>query len=608
MIEDESGYYRNVRSDLRGQRGLSPEKQHLLSRLISLENKGLANSLGFSDELLELLREEEGFWKRQVELKKWRESHESRGKDDFEKSTFDPAKERKIAELRKQHNLRQAQKSTEDGLTVEELRLAEERLLAQEASDLLRNSGKERNERGLPIPAVNNRPTITPINKTIYLKQRPASTDTDRLNSILSKRDGRYSYPPPAVADPTFGDKSIGLSKARQNIRSYDQLPRNLQPISNESTRIPSLNTVSNGPITYFEHIANVQRKSLVAEPYASHPRRKSIESPKTVELPPSRSDGDLRFGSRDSVFDYSKVMPVDGDAEGVSTQSRILSQYHAADHWSPFGVATRSDSGLDYVKDSSPTEKRLAFNQLRQQNNFTDPSYFSLINSKRHNGDGFSNIPEQQGGSPLANGDDAVNQGETSIDRDHDTKANVYSQPQSGEGIDGGMRTYHVTSVAVRYAKAGPSSEGAFIKNEAISQSSSSIEGPSSRPMANGSRAFSESDSMFASSRRDFRSLSDEVLSVEKLREAKLIVSSNASRIRCSSCQRLINERAVMTVADSGMFWHTTCFYCVVCGIMLVKTKRGSATQVRLIDDELHCITCFSQDGIKPFLSICFL
>ena len=617
VFEDESGYYKNIRSDLRGPRGLSPEKQRLLSELLSIENKELAKSMGLSDELIELLREEEGFWKRQVELKRWRESHENRGRDDFGKKNFDPDKEKKIAELRKQHNSRQNQKSSgEDGLTIEELRLAEERQLAQEISELRRMNGKEEGERQLAASIVNNRTSMSPRNKTIYLKQGSVGNGVATFNSNLVRRDARRSYPQPMLADPFISNDSSGLMTARPNIRINDRFPRSTQPVPIENARAPSLNIVTNGPITYFEHIANVQRKSLVAEPYASHPRRKSVESPNLAEPPPARNDGSPRFGSRDSILDYSRdILHPDGDADRITSDSKVASQSYFAKNGGHFGVDAEGDSELKYSMGSmpeyDPTGQRNAFTDLKKQNHFTDASYLPFINNdnnnnnnnnNKHNEDPYSNISEQLPRSQIANNGEDIHQDETRIERDHNQEAMINHQPHFGEGVDGSTRTYHVTSVAVRYARAGLLNRGGLSNKERLSQSSHSIEEPMLRQQVNGSRAFSESNLMISNNYNDYKSMSDGNIDKERLGEALLVVAKNTSKTRCSSCRRLISERAVMTVADSGMFWHTTCFYCVVCGIMLVKTKRGSTTQVRLIDDELHCLTCFSQDGNKFF------
>ena len=605
VFEDESGYYRNVRSDLRGPQGLSPEKQRLLSELLSIENKELAKSMGLSDELIELLREEEGFWKRQVELKRWRESHDNRGKDDFGKKNFDPYKEKKIAELRKQHNLRQNQRSSEeDGLTIEELRLAEERQFAQEVSQLKRMSGKEEGERQLATPILNNRPSMSPSNRTVYLKQGSIGNGVAKFNSNSLRRDARYSFPPSMVVDQFISSESTEVMTARPNIRDNDHFPRISQLVPNENSRAPSLNIVSNGPITYFEHIANVQRKSLVAEPYASHPRRKSVESPHLAELPPARNDVSPRFGSHDSVFNHSgEILRSDGNADRLRSNSKAASQSYIAENGGHFGVAAESNYELKYSTDNmsgyDPTGQRNAFMHLKKQSDFTDASYLSFI---KNNG----NISEQLPRSHMASNGEDNNHDEKSSERDRHSEAMTNYQPQFGEGVDGTTRTYHVTSVAVRYARAGMSNRGELYNKERLSRSSNSVENsveePMFRPKVNGSRAFSESNLTISNNNNKYRSLSDGNMDEERLREALLIVAKNTAKTRCSSCQRLISERAVMTVADSGMFWHTTCFYCVVCGIMLVKTKRGSTTQVRLIDDELHCITCFSQDGNKFF------
>ena len=600
VFEDESGYYRNVRSDLRGQRGLSPEKQRLLSELLSLENKDLAKSLGLSDELIELLREEEGFWKRQVELKKWRESHESKGKDEFGRKTFDPAKEKKIAELRKQHNLMQSHRVAEDDGLVEELRLAEQRLSAKETPGFQSMTRRTENDRHTPMHIVSNRSSVSPSNKTIYLKQHPVGNGEARFNGNLPRRDNRYSYPPLVGADTIFGGEATGMYRTRPNAKSYDHLPRGVPPLPTEYFKAPSLNTISNGPITYFEHIANVQRKSLVAEPYASHPRRKSVESTKSVEPQLSGNDDGPRYSSHDSVFDYSRQeLQVDGDTEVVDGNSNFKSP----DGSGSFGVATESDGLFNYSASIMPgytnSEQGSAFKRLRQQNHFTDPSYLSLLNNNNNNNSNNNNN---------YNGDDysytsvagAGNQNETSIEGGRNY------EPRFGETIDGGMRTYHVTRVAVRYSRPGSSNEEGSVKKESTSHSSNSFEDLLYRPKSNESTVFSENGAPTNTSYfNEYLSRSNEEVAMEELREAKLMVMKNTSKMRCFSCQMLISERAAMTVVDSGLFWHTTCFYCVVCGIMLVKTKKGSATQVRLIDNELHCITCFSQDGNLTFLKL---
>jgi len=593
VFDDESGYYGNVRSDLRGQRGLSPEKQRLLSELLSLENKDLAKSLGLSDELIELLREEEGYWKRQVELKKWRESHESKGKDEFGRKTFDPAKEKKIAELRKQHNVRQSHKAAEDDGLVEELHLAEQRLSAKETPDFYSMTRRAESDRPAPVHIVNNGSSISPSNKTIYLKQRQVGNGEARFNGHLPRRDNRYSYPPLVGADTIFGGEPTGMYRARPNTKSYDHLPRGAPPLPTEYSKVPSLNTISNGPITYFEHIANVQRRSLVAEPYASHPRRKSVESTKSVEPQLSGKSDGLRYSSHDSVFDDSRQeLQVDGDIEVIDGNSNFKSP----DGRGSFDVATESNVLLNNSARVMPEygEQGSAFTRLRQQNHFTDPSYLSLLNNNNYDGDDNNNNNNYIGDEYLHTSvPGAGNQNETSIEGGRSY------EPHFGEAIDGGMRTYHVTRVAVRYSRPGSSNEEGSVKKETTSQSSNSVEDLLFRPKSNESTVFSENDAPTnANYFNEYRSLSSEEVTMEELREAKLMVMKNTSKMRCFSCQMLISERAAMTVVDSGLFWHTTCFYCVVCGIMLVKTKKGSATQVRLIDNELHCMTCFSQDG----------
>lgn len=643
--EEGSCYYRDVRHGLRGQRGLSPEKQQLLSELLSLENQEMAKTLGLSDDLIELLREEEGFWKRQVELKKWRETQESKGKDAPGYKFIDPAKERKIAELRRQHSLEQLQKANDEkGLTVEELRLAEQRMLSKEASELLHLvENKEDIESARNPSYVESSPDDrNPTNKKIFLKQYsvgsgvPVSNDNNSL-----KRDKRYSYPPPADIKDQTVDKH-GPFERKPYIRSYDHLSRSIHSTPIEQRQAPPLNTVSNGPITYFEHIANMQRKSLVAEPYASHPRRKSIENmhanvvngERNETVPPSSDNvTSRRFDSHDSVFERTKDAQDIGSDGYQNDGLKDVNQNNITDITYPSRSIMDAESSFQFARNDtanhSPSDNENVFKSLQRQHDFTDPSYLSLINN--HKLSNYQNGRSQrQLNSPNSQLEQTAHipvrtrsyssdkgqvhsQGETILNGEYDEEPTLPVSEEStqfDERVDGTMRTYHVTSVAVRYARAGPSSEVKLEDMKSQVTHPSSGEGPYSveeqmdgvKRSLHGSRAFSENDSLIQDDRIRHRYFSDEVMQTDKLWEAKLIVAKTSARKRCSTCQRLINDTALMTVAGSEMAWHTTCFYCVVCGIMLVKTKRTGITQVRLIDDELHCITCFSQDGIESY------
>lgn len=593
-FEARSSYYRDVRHELRGHRGLSPEKQRLLSTLLSLENKEIAKSLGLSDELIELLREEEGFWKRQVELKKWRELQETKGRDGgTDCKIFDLAKERKIAELRRQQSLRQLEKTNveDEGLSIEELRIAEERLLAQEASELLRLAGTVRNVRNVGDTSTgsliaDDGNAVDPGDRKIYLKQHSVGSGVSSLNSNTPKRDKRYSYPSQMTNALGTNVGIDGTSRVPQ-IRSYDHWPRSPQQVSVEPRRLPSLTTISNGPLTYFEHIANEERKKL-AKPYSPHPRKKSgeyfnfthaqrIQEVEVVDLSVAEKYKYRRYNSHDSVFDSPKEIGSIGTDSDRHRNGRLadVNQSHGSDVRDSFSPRMEGDGNHSTPKNCSP-EHENAFDSLKRQNDCTDPSYLSLINSR--------SVP-------------------------HDLHK---EEGRLKDGIDSDIPTYHVTSVAVRYARAGPSSETKLDSREdqsheltsesEVGNHSESIGEKTGLSKKNiySSRAFSENDSMFTENNNRQRFLSGEVTRTEELREARLIVGKGSVKPRCSTCQRLIYEKAMMTVDYTEMCWHNTCFYCVVCGIMLVKTRKGSCTQVRLIDDELHCITCFSQNGNK--------
>ncbi len=62
-----SSYYRDVRESLGNQNTSSPSgKNELLANIMAVENSEMAKALGLSEELIQLIKEEEQFWNRQV--------------------------------------------------------------------------------------------------------------------------------------------------------------------------------------------------------------------------------------------------------------------------------------------------------------------------------------------------------------------------------------------------------------------------------------------------------------------------------------------------------------------------------------------------------------
>ena len=83
-----------------------------------------------------------------------------------------------------------------------------------------------------------------------------------------------------------------------------------------------------------------------------------------------------------------------------------------------------------------------------------------------------------------------------------------------------------------------------------------------------------------------------------EKLMEARLVVLQEFYRIRCVGCSCLIREKDVMNVEGNNMYWHCSCFYCVVCGMILSAVRNGRGCMVRIIKWKLHCHNCYSTNG----------
>ena len=717
-----SSYYRDVRENLQGHNSLSRKKSDILSEVLTLENTELAKSLGLSDELIELLREEERFWKRQVELKQWRESQENKIDEIKSPRVFDIDKEMRIAELRKEHEEKSVgSKGSSEELTVEELRIAEEKvLLAEEVKKLSSESlgSPQRKEESERKARASRSPVRSPTNKTIFLKQHLYDESIcDPLN-FANARSKRLSYPPQnsPVLTHNLSD-SIITSERKSTVHEQavrkpaggSFTPKNHRPAPTEPPRTPNMDSVSNGPVTYFEYLANVQRNSLVAEPYASHPRRTLPEYSQAVRAQTNSSPHSPRGGQRNNSHAEQHLRETSIDSDAYCALSDLNAPISGVIEL-PFGstkypsVAENHDLNDNYLvyNDQSynpyenevfanenkvlrlsteefkspqhnPYYSETAFRSRENNSRFFDPSYLSLIdgnetfnsyltsqqdymqaspNSQSHNS------PKSPRGYSSQNSQRRNEQPENHFS----SPSPVSNSPKPGfqDEIDGQRRPYHVTSVAYRYFRGRSPSAKSSESGDTLERdrsrspekngthspswtshanmqteelSSAGRRDPSSSPRSqkdptiartkdsitrdlnedeskNGGRVrcFSDDEEVFLNSldsnvqyvrpRGCFSEDETAVLDWERLREPRPMIKDFNYRIRCVGCHTLICEQELMSVEGKEIFWHNSCFYCVVCGIILMAQRGRKLLKVRLIENKLHCTTCFSTNG----------
>ncbi|XP_065059075.1 uncharacterized protein LOC135686709 isoform X2 [Rhopilema esculentum] len=641
--EDGSSYYRDVRYGLRGRKGIPAENQDLLTDLLSIENTDKAKSLGLSEELIELLREEEGFWKRQVELKKWRESKESKPIETESDKVFDAAKEKRIAQLRKEHEESRYQdfRNASEELTVEELKQAEDKFFAEESRKLHTSAGipQTNKEIGKDLPYSSSTPNQ---NETvIFLKQHPFENQAILSKMQSQKGINRFSYPPTFKSE--FSDSGSSLDRQfNRELRSESHgssgsLSKAVHSVSTDVNKAPRLSSVSSGPITYFEHMARVLRGSLVAEPYASHPQRKPVElsrtSQKDLNVDPGSHSKQESFDSagysavEDSTVSYKKNELVKRN-EVCSPSYENLENSRLDSYEDPFSPDIGSfdfdsEKEIDHSRNYRASEN--LFQNLKSSQTYWDPSYFSLIDNPQPRTNNFVEEETDTVDPP------SIRRVETADDSVCDSKSNLlhkgspsYLEGKLADTFDGESRTYHVTSVAYRYSR--PSASSVKVDSHVVDGPSKHHPGTQSKhykpdvhsdhpvnsttpysdqgnktegvPSKYKARTNSENETVSPVNLNPRDYFSDDESNEERTREARQLVISEDFRIRCSCCRRLICEKLLMTVADTELFWHCNCFYCSVCGIFLVKQSDGGLIKVRLIKKQLHCTTCYSQDG----------
>ena len=715
-----SSYYRDVRENLQGHNSLSRKKSDILSEVLTLENTELAKSLGLSDELIELLREEERFWKRQVELKQWRESQENKTDEIKSPRVFDIDKEMRIAELRKEHEEKSVgSKGSSEELTVEELRIAEEKVsLAEEAKKLSSESlgSPQRKEELERKRQASGSPVRSPTNKTIFLKQHLYDESIcDPLN-FANARSKRLSYPPQNSPVLTHNLSDSIITAERKNTvhepvahkpAGVSFTPKNHRPTPTGPPRTPDMGSVSNGPVTYFEYLANVQRNSLVAEPYASHPRRTLPEYSQAMRAQMNSSPHSPRGGQwndklaaqhlRETSIDsdaYCALSDMNGPISGVieppfgSTKYPSVADNHDLNEnylvyndqkCSPYendffaneGQVLRLSTDEFQSPPHNPYYSETAFRSRENNSRFFDPSYLSLIDGKET----FNSYPTSQQdcmraspnslsySSPKSPRSYLSHNSQLRKEQPINGPKDHYSSPSSvsnsrkhgfQDEVDGHRRPYHVTSVAYRYfrgrspstkssesgdtlerdrsrspEKSGthspswrgyanmgnedldPSSSPPSRKDSAIARAKESItrdlNGDESKK-GDRVRCFSDDEEVFLNSldsnvqyartRGCFSEDESAVLDWERLREPRPMIKDFNYRIRCVGCHTLICEQELMSVEGKEIFWHNSCFYCVVCGIFLLTQRGRKLLKVRLIENKLHCTTCFSTNG----------
>ena len=231
-------YYKQVREHIRDEENKrsSLDKSGLTAQQLMADEKlNLANQLGLSQDVIELIQEEEKFWKRQSELKQWRKEQEERIQQ-LEQSrvryAYDIAKERRIAELRKEHDDRKkktmranvsdsdvkrpkgtAKRRSEPParqLTVEQMRAVEEEFLAQEAERFLTAKFQKealKNPKARQSNVMDSKPPI---------KHNPAS----RRSHEAQENHGRSVY----ALKPIYRSEH---SENRTNSRSSDDSNQN---------------------------------------------------------------------------------------------------------------------------------------------------------------------------------------------------------------------------------------------------------------------------------------------------------------------------------------------------------------------------------------------
>ena len=82
------------------------------------------------------------------------------------------------------------------------------------------------------------------------------------------------------------------------------------------------------------------------------------------------------------------------------------------------------------------------------------------------------------------------------------------------------------------------------------------------------------------------------------RLCHARPIVLRQTYYIKCTACKRVISDERIMNVDGADVYWHLSCFFCVVCRMYL--NNSNMTVRVRLVNNKVHCRYCYSASGGK--------
>ncbi len=384
----------------------------------------MAKALGLSEELIDLIKEEEQFWNRQVELKRWRETQEKKYRDISR--VYDTEKEKRIAELREEHEKRKSPKTARakrDENEIEKMRLAEENYLAEEAERLamlvkMQKESKRDNYGDGSSRKEGNNPPSSETKRKIYLKQHSFDEKNFSYNEDSKSNHKRYSYPPP---NHTTGEPA----KARYSDVTSSNLHRNSGPA--KEAFIINRQPPARQKTTSAEHANGGNEKRPISFEKERNSRGKDLNRQRSHES---------ESGSRSS----------DRGSRRSSRESRHLSpRSQEKDHWS-----------FDYESRQRKHRTSDPDHRSRHSNSETHSSGKDSYNSRRQHSDRNSN------GESIRTKTETFPENQPGLD--HLQNERVFS-----EQCDGKIRTYHVTSVAVRYSRASSSSSSNLKRDRSV-------------------------------------------------------------------------------------------------------------------------------------------
>ena len=74
---------------------------------------------------------------------------------------------------------------------------------------------------------------------------------------------------------------------------------------------------------------------------------------------------------------------------------------------------------------------------------------------------------------------------------------------------------------------------------------------------------------------------------------------------VRCTACCKPVSDEKLMHVEGQSYYWHTKCFYCVVCNAFL---NDRHTIRIRITNYKLHCRFCYSSNTGEFFFVFLFL